>query len=165
MRQASQGDGANAQDQRPINPSGSLLGGLVSQPAGCLTVPWPPAVSQPSRWLFAVAFVHICSPASPCPGSWAPLSSGGALSPTLGTERVCPLNSHSSLAPRRGSTARAMAARRLNSATCISWRQRARSELASALYSLRVVAISAAKASVRVTAGCGRPSAVHTIGR
>eukprot|EP00973_Karenia_brevis_P047529 6596603-Karenia_brevis.AAC.1 len=65
----------------------------------------------------------------------------------------------------RGSTNLAMAAPRLKMAICISCFHRCKNASATVSMLLRVAVDCAACHSVRVVAGCGLPSAVHTRGR
>ena len=76
-----------------------------------------------------------------------------------------PVSSHASRSEARGKTARHIAARRRRMATWISFRHRCKIEEAGTRELPRVEATSAANFKVLVTAGWGRPSAVHTIGR
>lgn len=92
-------------------------------------------------------------------------STAGARAPPPPSRSACPAKSHTSLAVSLGKTARDMAARRRNIAIWISWLQRLTRRPAETCCPLRWAAMSAAYRSVRVTAACGRPSAVHTSGR
>ena len=91
-------------------------------------------------------------------------SRGGARAPSSPPCTARPVRSHRSLSEALGRTARLIAARRRRMAICTSCCQRDTRAYAEEDWPFQVTATSAANFKVRVAAGCGLPSAVHTIG-